>query len=140
MSVGVLYRIVYADSGEPVELEGRFGYSLGMVEAEIRERPEQFVLIPDPADAVPHGLIVRRVLYDPAGDEPVTLLAIDGDVRDHLEMLRLRELARHAVEIWRGGPAMYDAEEFEAAMGALSDALPIKPSPPIDFNPDVDPF
>ena len=116
MSVGVLYRILHADSFEPVELDGRFGYPLGMVEAEVRERPEQFALTPDPSDAVPHGLIVRRVLYDPAGDEPVTLLAIDSDVRDHLELLRLRELARHAVEVWRGGPAMFDAEEFESAM------------------------
>ena len=129
MSIGVLYRILHADSGEPVEIGGFLDYSLDVIEAEIRSRPEQFVLYPDPADYEPHGLVIKRVIlgYEPA----VVVVPIDSDVRDHLELLRLRELARHAVEIWRGGPAVHDPEEFEAAMANLSNALPTRPRPPV---------
>jgi hypothetical protein len=134
--MSVLYRILHADSGEPVEVGGFYDYGIDVVEAEIRSRPEQFVLIPDPADYEPHGLMVRCVTRDDDGDFETP---IDDAVRWRLETLRLQALARHAVEVWRGGPAMHDAEEFEAAMGELSDALPTRLSPPIEFDPD-DPF
>jgi hypothetical protein len=132
------YRILHCDSGEPVELGGAYDYDIGVVEAEIRERPEQFVLIPDPADYEPHGLMVKGVYVDP--DDGLVEISLSDKTRYRLEVVRLQALARHAVEVWRGGPAMHDAEEFEAAMCALSDALPTRPSPLVEFDPDVDPF
>jgi len=48
--------------------------------------------------------------------------------------------ARHAIDVWRGGPKMYDAEEFDAAMGDLAAALPTKREPAIPFDPETDPF
>lgn len=130
------YRIIHNDSGEPVEIGGFLDYRIETVEAEIRRRPEQFVLIPDPNDYEPHGLSVRAVFPDEDG---LVVTSVSDAVRWRLEVLRLQAIARHAVEVWRGGPSMHDAEEFEAAMGELSRALPTRPSPPVETHPD-DPF
>jgi hypothetical protein len=134
-----LYRIVQADTHEPIELDGRWAYGIETVEAEIRKRPERFVLRHPEPFAPPLGLVVKRVRYDPAGDDPVYVLALDDNTRRRLELLCVQELARNVIEMWRAGSGQYDIEEFQDAVAALADALPPKAHPPIASRPD-DPF
>jgi hypothetical protein len=135
------YRILHADSGEPVRLDGRYAYGIDVVEAEIRARPEHFVLIPDPADYAPHGLIVR-LLYDnrPADGDQFLEMPLRDETRLRLELVRVHALVRELVEVWRDGPSKRDYWEFEVAMGELERALPTKPGPPVSFDPDKDAF
>lgn len=130
----VRYRIVQADTHEPIELDGgRVDADIEEVEAEIRKRPERFVLRHTELYAPPLGLIVQRIHDDYDGAMAVPL---SETVRHRLELVIVQALARNVIDIWRGGPSLHDREEFEDAVAKLADVLPPKQHAPITHRPD----